>query len=107
MTGVQTCALPILSVVTYSCSDDDNNAVADDFKVQFTVPQSADLFRGGDLYFSVVDGEAPLVSDVIMLESSGGVFYNCTISGVSESSFAVSVPADIVVILTALFHYQS
>lgn len=85
----------MLSVVTYSCSDDDNNAVADDFKVQFTVPQSADLFRGGDLYFSVVDGEAPLVSDAIMLESSGGVFYNCTISGVSESSFAVSVPADI------------
>ncbi len=85
----------MLSVAVYSCSDDDNDdAVADDLKVQFTLPQSVDLFRGGDLYFSVIDGEAPLTSDIMMLESSGGVFYNCAISNVSESSFAVTVPAD-------------
>lgn len=80
-------ALPLTA-----CSKDEAAAaVADSFNVKFECPSLIEVSKGGEYTFQVEDGEAPQVSDVLVLESTDGVLYTCTLVSVSENSFTVKI----------------
>ena len=80
-------ALPLTA-----CSKDEAAAaVADSFNVKFECPSLIEVSKGGEYTFQVEDGEAPQVSDVLVLESTDGVLYTCTLVSVSENSFTVEL----------------
>ncbi|MEJ8739573.1 metallophosphoesterase N-terminal domain-containing protein [Phocaeicola sp. HCN-6420] len=80
-------ALPLTA-----CSKDEAAAaVADSFNVKFECPSLIEVSKGGEYTFQVEDGEAPQVSDVLVLESTDGVLYTCTLVSVSDNSFTVEL----------------
>ena len=62
-----------------------------DFDVQFTVPATIDVVKGGTIEFAVLNGKAPLATDVMMLESSG-VSTTAKIETVAADKFTVKLP---------------
>lgn len=66
-----------------------------DFDVQFTVPATIDVVKGGTIEFAVLNGKAPLATDVMMLESSG-VSTTAKIETVAADKFTVKLPETLV-----------
>lgn len=79
----------------FACGgSDDEKTPADNFDVQFTVPGSVDVTKGGECTFAVSGGgKSPLTTDTFILESDAGVSYVCPIVNTSSDSFTVR-PAD-------------
>lgn len=89
--------LLIFVVVAQLCacsSSDDGTAPADNFDVQFTLPPSVDVTKGGECVFAVKDGKAPLISDKFIMESAAGVSLVCPITNVSSESFTVRLASE-------------
>ena len=88
------CWLSMIFFILVSCSSDvGEETVADEFSVQFDLPQLVDVTKGGECVFVVENGETPLASDVFILESSEGISYICPFVRISEQSFTVRIPA--------------
>lgn len=82
----------LLAVVALcaACGDKDGGQTpSDNFDVQFELPASIDVIKGGDCVFKVKDGKAPLATDTFILESDAGVSTIYPIVGTSSESFAV------------------
>lgn len=81
-------ALPVLLVS--SCGENSKeNSLDDNFDVSFTLPSSIDAEPEGTVEFSVLNGKAPLVSDVFMLTGSDGISKNCTIVSSTTEAFSI------------------
>lgn len=75
-----------------ACSKDEATEVASDsFGVSFDCPSLIEVSKGGEYTFQVESGEAPQASDVLVLESTDGISYTCTLVSVSENSFTVKI----------------
>ena len=75
-----------------ACSKDDATEVASDsFGVSFDCPSLIEVSKGGEYTFQVEGGEEPQASDVLVLESTDGISYTCTLVSVSENSFTVKI----------------
>lgn len=75
-----------------ACSKDEATEVASDsFGVSFDCPSLIEVSKGGEYTFQVEGGEAPQASDVLVLESTDGISYTCTLVSVSENSFTVKI----------------
>lgn len=75
----------------FACGgSDDEKTPADNFDVQFTVPESVDVTEGGECTFAVSGGgKSPLTTDTFILESDAGISYVCPIVNTSSDSFTV------------------
>lgn len=75
----------------FACGgSDDEKTPADNFDVQFTVPGSGDVTKGGECTFAVSGGgKSPLTTDTFILESDAGISYVCPIVNTSSNSFTV------------------
>ena len=90
-------SLSLIFLTLVSCSSDaGDDSVADEFSVQFDLPQLVDVTKGGEYVFKVENGEAPVASDVFILESSEGISYICPFVNISKESFTVRIPAECV-----------
>lgn len=79
------------SVISCSEGGADNIEIID---VDFRLPSVIDVPIDTKEYtFSVIDGKAPLVSDVFLLSSESGISIPCAILNVSSSGFTVSLNA--------------
>lgn len=75
-----------------ACSKDEATEVASDsFGVSFDCPSLIEVSKGGEYTFQVEGGEVPQASDVLVLESTDGISYTCTLVSVSENSFTVKI----------------
>lgn len=75
-----------------ACSKDEATEVASDsFGVSFDCPSLIEVSKGGEYIFQVEGGEEPQASDVLVLESTDGISYTCTLVSVSENSFTVKI----------------
>lgn len=75
-----------------ACSKDEATEVASDsFSVSFDCPSLIEVSKGGEYTFQVEGGEEPQASDVLVLESTDGISYTCTLVSVSENSFTVKI----------------
>lgn len=75
-----------------ACSNDGMaEAVADSFDVQFECPSLIEVAKGGEYTFQVTGSNKPAESDVIILESTGGISYTCVLVSVSENSFTIKL----------------
>lgn len=75
-----------------ACSKDEATEVASDsFGVSFDCPSLIEVSKGGEYTFQVEGGEEPQASDVLVLESTDGISYTCTLVSVSENSFTVKI----------------
>lgn len=75
-----------------ACSKDEATEVASDsFGVSFDCPSLIEVSKGGEYTFQVEGGEEPQASDVLVLESTDGISYTCTLVSVSENSFIVKI----------------
>lgn len=75
-----------------ACSKDEVTEVASDsFGVSFDCPSLIEVSKGGEYTFQVEGGEEPQASDVLVLESTDGISYTCTLVSVSENSFIVKI----------------
>lgn len=75
-----------------ACSNDGmTEAVADNFDVQFECPSLIEVAKGGEYTFQVTGSNKPAESDVIILESTGGISYTCLLVSVSENSFTIKL----------------
>lgn len=75
-----------------ACSKDEATEVASDsFGVSFDYPSLIEVSKGGEYTFQVEGGEEPQASDVLVLESTDGISYTCTLVSVSENSFTVKI----------------
>lgn len=75
----------------FACGgSDDEKTPADNFDVQFTVPGSVDVTKGGECTFAVSGGgKSPLTTDTFILESDAGISYVCPIVNTTSDSFTV------------------
>lgn len=75
-----------------ACSNDGmTEAVTDSFDVQFECPSLIEVAKGGEYTFQVTGSNKPAGSDVIILESTGGISYTCVLVSVSENSFTIKL----------------
>lgn len=75
-----------------ACSNDGmTEAVVDSFDVQFECPSLIEVAKGGEYTFQVTGSNKPAESDVIILESTGGISYTCVLVSVSENSFTIKL----------------
>ena len=75
-----------------ACSKDEATEVASDsFGVSFDCPSLIEVSKGGEYTFQVEGGEEPQAWDVLVLESTDGISYTCTLVSVSENSFTVKI----------------
>ena len=75
-----------------ACSKDEATEVASDsFGVSFDCPSLIEVSKGREYTFQVEGGEEPQASDVLVLESTDGISYTCTLVSVSENSFTVKI----------------
>ena len=75
-----------------ACSKDEATEVASDsFGVSFDCPSLIEVSKGGEYTFQVEGGEEPQASDVLVMESTDGISYTCTLVSVSENSFTVKI----------------
>lgn len=75
-----------------ACSNDGmTEVVADSFDVQFECPSLIEVAKGGEYTFQVTGSNKPAESDVIILESTGGISYTCVLVSVSENSFTIKL----------------
>ena len=75
-----------------ACSKDEaTEVVSDSFGVSFDCPSLIEVSKGGEYTFQVEGGEEPQASDVLVLESTDGISYTCTLVSVSENSFTVKI----------------
>lgn len=75
-----------------ACSKDEATEVASDsFGVSFDCPSLIEVSKGGEYTFQVEGGEEPQASDVLVLESTDGISYTCTLVSVSENCFTVKI----------------
>lgn len=75
-----------------ACSKDEATEVASDsFGVSFDCPSLIEVSKGGEYTFQMEGGEEPQASDVLVLESTDGISYTCTLVSVSENSFTVKI----------------
>ena len=75
-----------------ACSNDGmTEAVAGSFEVQFECPSLIEVAKGGEYTFQVTGGNKPAESDVIILESTGGISYTCVLVSVSENCFTIKL----------------
>lgn len=75
-----------------ACSKDEaTEVVSDSFNVSFDCPSLIEVSKGGEYTFQVEGGEEPQASDVLVLESTDGISYTCTLVSVSENSFTVKI----------------
>lgn len=75
-----------------ACSKDEATEVASDsFGVSFDCPSLIEVSKGGEYTFQVEGGEEPQASDVLVLESTDGISYTCTLVSVSENNFTVKI----------------
>lgn len=75
----------------FACGgSDDEKTPADNFDVQFTVPGSVDVTKGGECTFAVSGGgKSPLTTNTFILESDAGISYVCPIVNTTSDSFTV------------------
>lgn len=86
-------SLTVLPLI--ACSNDiGEGTLADDFSVQFELPELVDVTKGGEFVFKVKSAEAPQTSDSFIIESSEGISYICPFVSISSESFTVRIPAD-------------
>lgn len=75
-----------------ACSNEGmTEAVADSFDVQLECPSLIEVAKGGEYTFQVTGSNKPAESDVIILESTGGISYTCVLVSVSENSFTIKL----------------
>lgn len=78
-----------------SCNSGNNkDNLSDDFNLRIELPATAEVKSAGVCVFTLTEGDAPLLSDVLILESSKGVSYICPLVEVSPESFTVQVADD-------------
>lgn len=92
----------LLSLVTMmpvgftACSDSDdgptNPAEQGAFDIDFELPAAITAAKGHDVAFTVVNGKAPLTSDIMLLES-GGLSYQAAITSADTQQFTVALPS--------------
>lgn len=74
-------------------SKDGEGTPADNFDVQFKLPASIDVAKGGEYTFEVITegggGKSPLTTDSFLLESDAGISYVCPIVKTSSDSFTI------------------
>ena len=88
-------SLSLIFLTLVSCSSDaGDDAVSDEFSVEFDLPQLVDVTKGGEYVFKVENGAAPIASDVFILESGEGISYICPFVNISKESFTVRIPAE-------------
>lgn len=84
---VLTAILPLIA-----CSSENNEDVStENFNVQFEVPKTVDVTKGGECIFTVNNGGSPQMSDSFVLESDQGISYVCPFVTVSSKSFTVQL----------------
>ena len=89
------CWLSLIFLTQVACSGDaGEEAVADEFRLRFSLPQMVDVPKGEEYVFRVENGEAPVPSDVFVIVSSEGISYVCPFVRISKESFTVSFPAE-------------
>lgn len=87
--------LSLIFLTLVSCSSGaGEDSVADEFSVEFDLPQLVDVTKGGEYVFKVENGAAPIASDVFILESGEGISYICPFVNISKESFTVRIPAE-------------
>ena len=87
--------LSLIFLTLVSCSSGaGEDSVADEFSVEFDLPQLVDVTKGGEYVFKVENGAAPIASDVFILESGEGISYICPFVNISNESFTVRIPAE-------------
>ena len=87
--------LSLIFLTLVSCSSGaGEDVVADEFSVEFDLPQLVDVTKGGEYVFKVENGAAPIASDVFILESGEGISYICPFVNISKESFTVRIPAE-------------
>lgn len=83
----------VLQVQFIACSgNEDSNAPEDEFNVNFRLPTSIEVAKGGEYTFAVHEGGgeiAPLTSDSFLLESEAGITYICPIVSTSSDGFTI------------------
>ena len=88
-------SLSLIFLTLVSCSSGaGEDVVADEFSVEFDLPQLVDVTKGGEYVFKVENGAAPIASDVFILESGEGISYICPFVNISKESFTVRIPAE-------------
>jgi len=92
---LMTVFLPFMMVGCGSSSDDDEPNV-DDFDIQFTLPSTIDVPKGGEFTFMLINGVAPRTSDYLVMESASGVSYLCPVVNASDTQFTVSFSEQVV-----------
>ena len=87
--------LSLIFLTLVSCSSGaGEDSVADEFSVEFDLPQLVDVTKGGEYVFKVENGAAPIASDVFILESGEGISYICPFVNISKENFTVRIPAE-------------
>ena len=75
-------------------SKEDSPAPEDEFNVNFQLPKSIEVSKGGEYTFAVREGGgeiAPLTSDSFLLESEAGISYLCPIVNSTSDGFTIRV----------------
>ena len=87
--------LSLIFLTLVSCSSGaGEDVVADEFSVEFDLPQLVDVTKGGEYVFQVENGAAPIASDVFILESGEGISYICPFVNISKQRCTIRIPAE-------------
>lgn len=82
--------LLILAVLfQYVACSSQQDDVVNEFEVQFELPSSIDITKGGEFVFMVKDGNSPSSTDLFILESDAGISYVKPIIKTSSESFTI------------------
>ena len=77
--------------VACSSTDDD---IVNEFEVQFELPSSIDVTKGGEFKFEVKDSKAPSSTDQFIVESDAGISFVYPILKASSESFTIILDDD-------------
>lgn len=83
-------SLLVIAAQLIACTgNNQENTPPDDFDVRFVLPAVAQITRGGEYAFVVTDGKAPKNTDLFVIESDGGISFECAIVNTSPESFTI------------------
>lgn len=87
---VRLSVLLLVSLLSFSCNKNSGTPAQEKFDVDFVLPVSLELSpETREFTFTVIDGKAPLLTDVFMLTGQNGVSVPCEITNVSTVNFTV------------------
>ncbi len=79
-----------MTLLLFACdSKKESSSKASDMDVQFELPATLEVSKGGEYTFTVKDGKMPLQSDTFMVQSDQGLSYICPFVTISAESFTV------------------